>query len=76
VIQVNERESALECSICRELEGVSAKALKTPELLEKLKARVAREHAGCERYAHDPKRARTERQFSRSMAAELRLGNL
>lgn len=69
---MNARESALECTICGELEGVSRKAIESPELLKKLKMRVAQQHAGCERFKGNPARAKLERQFDKRLQAEMR----
>jgi hypothetical protein len=69
MIEVNPRECALKCTICGELEGVSPKAMQTPELLKKLVARVAEQHAGCEQFQDNPKRAQAERQYSKRMRA-------
>jgi hypothetical protein len=75
LIAVNRQQSALECTICGDLEGVSRNALENPELLTKLKQRVAQQHANCEQYKDNPKRAQAERQYSKRMQAELRVAH-
>lgn len=71
MIVANERESALECNICGELEGVSPKAFENAENLERLKKRVAQDHSECEQWAGNPRKAQIERGYRNRMRAEL-----
>lgn len=72
MIELNERECALECTVCGEFEGISPKAPANEATLKLLTDRVARDHAECERWRKNPARARAERQYKRRMQAELR----
>jgi hypothetical protein len=72
MIVKNERESALECTLCGELEGVSPRALVNEAALMILMDRVSRDHLDCAEWEHDPARARVERQFKVRMRAEMR----
>lgn len=72
MIEVNERESALECTICGELEGVSPRALQNDAALMLLKRRVLADHGDCEQWAGNRKRAQAERAYKLRMRAEIR----
>lgn len=71
MIQVNERESALECTICGELEGVSPRALSNEAALLLLKRRVLADHADCDQWEGKPARAKAERAYKLRMRAEI-----
>ncbi len=72
MIVLDQRECALRCSICEELDGISARAMDNEAALAVLTAAMATAHAGCERFAHNPARAKAERVFDRRMAAAMR----
>lgn len=72
MIVKNERESALECTLCGELEGVSPKALQNEAALMILMDRVSRDHMDCVQFADNPKRAKVEREFKLRVRAAMR----
>ena len=76
MIIANERECALECTVCGELEGISRKAMENEATRMTLTARVAKDHARCEELKDRPRFARTEREYDRRLKAEMRAAGL
>jgi hypothetical protein len=72
VISLNRRESALECSVCKEQEGVTDTQMKHEQEIRVMTARMQEDHSTCEEYADNPARAQAERQYTVRMRALMR----
>jgi hypothetical protein len=68
----NEREQALECSLCGELLGISDETKRCPAAVLVLMAGMGADHQACEEYLNDPRMARAARDFRLRMRHALR----
>lgn len=72
MIEFDQRECALQCSICLEKDGISEKAAKNEAALMLLTEGMAAQHRDCEKYADNPARAIAERSYKVRMRALMR----
>jgi hypothetical protein len=71
MIRLNQQESALECTICGELEGMPAATMRNRKRLAMRMENAKGEHAGCEEHKDNPGRALAERRYALRMRIEL-----
>lgn len=62
----------ISCTICGENTEISRRRIGNPELILLLIEELQKDHAACEQWAHDPRRAAIERGYLVRMRAELR----
>ena len=72
MISLNRRDSALECRVCQEQEGLTAQQMNNEQTVRAHTATMREEHGICEQFAHNPARAQAERQYTVRMRALLR----
>jgi 5-methylcytosine-specific restriction endonuclease McrA len=72
MISLDQRERALECTVCGEKQGISLVSMMNERDLGALTERMREDHASCEQHAHNPARAQAERQYTLRMRALLR----
>jgi hypothetical protein len=72
MIQLEQRESALKCTICGELEGIDPQKMRNEATLAPLRSKMADDHAKCEEYKDNPRRAQIERGYATRMRALIR----
>lgn len=75
MIQMNDRDQCIGCTVCGETTELTRGNLRHPEQLIEKKERMAEEHAPCEEFKHNPERARAERQYRQAMREELEKQN-
>jgi hypothetical protein len=71
VIVLDQRDQALTCSSCGEQEGITPREMANEAVLAVRTSRMADQHAGCEKWAHNPARAKAERGYTVRMRALL-----
>jgi hypothetical protein len=70
MIVKNEREQWIGCNICEELVELRRKTLAHPETVLLMMEELARDHATCEQYKHDPRMAKMQRAYVVGMRRE------
>lgn len=71
MIVKNELAQYLQCSICGEVLELRRRTLADPETVMIMMQELEADHAPCEAYAHDPRRAALERSYQRNLKKAL-----